>query len=80
MLWLLWCRSKRIDVRNAKIDKWIAAIGQIIVDLYPEQGPSESRAAKKAKALAVLRRIDDHDLDSVRLAIHEVSRSPFDAC
>ena len=50
----------------------------MIVDLYPEQGSvSQSRTAKKAKALGVLRRIEDHDLDEVRIAIHEVNRPKF---
>lgn len=78
MLLLLWKRSKRIDLRNALLDRRIAAIGEVIVDLYPEQGSvSQSRTAKKAKALGVLRRIEDHDLDEVRIAIHEVNRPKF---
>lgn len=76
MLLLLWRRSKRIDRRNALLDRRVAAIGQVIVDLYPEQGehPRESRAAKKAKALSVLRRIDEHDLDEARLAVFEMTK------
>lgn len=82
VLLLLWRRARRIDARNllldqrfATIDSRVAAIGRVIVDLYPEHGAvSETRAAKKAKALGVLRSIDDHDMDVVRLAIHEVTR------
>lgn len=76
VLILLWRRSKRIDVRNVRLDRRVAAIGQVIVDLYPTQGGpvQETRAAKKAKALAILRRIDDHDLDELQMAIHEVNR------
>lgn len=79
VLWQLWRRSKRIDVRNRVIDRRIAAIGEVIVDLYPDQGNvSTSRASKKAKALGVLHHIEEHDLDEVRLAIHEVSRPKFE--
>lgn len=77
VLLLLWRRSRRIDVRNDILDRRVAAIGQVIVDLYPSQGPPlvpETRASKKLKALSILKRIDERDLDEARLAVEEITR------